>query len=412
MEYLDSKHRVISQDKVAEQEKKLEKHLEEQPNTLVKDQLKARQQKKQLAEAKELKVPWYKKSLGGDRISATDKIMMLDNLATMLKAGLALAPALSTLGEEVKSKTLKRILKTLKRRVENGELLSTGMKDFPQAFPEMIIATVEVGEASGLLSETLGHISDILKAEKALKSKVISALMYPAVVLVALIGVSLVLTFYVFPKLVAIFEESGVALPIILIIVTTIISLFENYGLYILAGAVVVISILVLIFKRPGPKLWFHQVILKIPFAGRIMKEIQLTRLTGNLQVLLASGLPIIKAISIIAKTMGNLEFRRVVLKMAGDLEKGVTLHKTMSDRKDLFPSLTVQLVQVGEETGELEEILGKVSEFYNTRVNTVLANLSVIIEPALLIIVGVVVGFIAVSVIGPIYELTNSFSD
>ena len=151
---------------------------------------------------------------------------------------------------------------------------------------------------------------------------------------------------------------------------------------------------------------------MKLPFAGGIIREIALTRFAGNLKVLLASGLPIVKALNIIAKAVGNLRYRQTILEMSQELEKGVALYAAMKERPKLFPSLMIQLCQVGEETGELESILGKVSEFYDGRVNNVLNNLSVIIEPVLLVLVGFAVGFIAVSVIGPIYELTNSFGE
>ena len=388
-----------------------DKELAEQPSTLVEEQLKARKARKEQRLAKELKLPWYKKALMG-RLSMNDKIFFLDNLATMLKAGLALAPALKTMSEEMKNKYFKAVLKHLIQRVENGELLSQGMKQYPKVFPEMMIATIEVGESSGLLDETLGQIAEIMKAEKTMRSKVFSALMYPSVVLVALILVSLILTFFVFPQLVGIFEEAHVRLPIILIIVQTIIRVVTNYGWYVLGGGLAFITLVVMILRQPKPKLWLHTNVLKLPFAGGIIREIALTRFAGNLKVLLASGLPIVKALNIIAKSVGNLRYRQTILEMSQELEKGVALYASMKERPHLFPSLMIQLCQVGEETGELESILGKVSDFYDGRVNSVLNNLSVIIEPVLLVLVGLAVGFIAVSVIGPIYELTNSFGE
>jgi type IV pilus assembly protein PilC len=143
-----------------------------------------------------------------------------------------------------------------------------------------------------------------------------------------------------------------------------------------------------------------------------LIREIALTRFAGNLKVLLASGLPIIRSLETVSKTATNLQYQKAIVAISVELGRGVALHEALAARPQLFPSLMVQLCKVGEETGELEHILEKVSEFYETRVNNVLANLSVIIEPVLLIVVGVVVGFIAVSVIGPIYDLTNSFGD
>ncbi len=412
MDYLDNKHNIIDEQTADKLLEAHEKELEEQPNTLGQQQLAAKKAIKEEREKKELKVPWYKKEMILGHVSTTDKMLFMDNLATMLKAGLALAPALSTLREETRSKYMKSVLTYIKKKVENGELFSDGMKQYPKAFPEMMTATIEVGEASGLLSETLGHLADILKAEKQLKSKIFSALMYPSVVLIALIAVSFVLTFYVFPQLVSIFEEAGVKLPVILLIVQGATNAVINYGWYMLGGLVVLIVGCSLIFRHYGAKLWLHTFVLSLPFVGNLIKQIALTRLCGNLHVLLNSGLPIIKALNVIAKTLGNLRYKETIVMMAGELEKGVSMHAAMAERPKLFPSLMIQLVQVGEETGELESILTKVAAFYEDKVNNVLNNLSVIIEPVLLILVGVVVGFIAVSVIGPIYELTNSFAE
>ena len=346
-----------------------------------------------------------------NRVSLTDKMLFLDNLSIMLKAGLSLAPALNTLNQEIKNKYLKEIIIHFKNRIENGQLLSTGMKEYSKIFSEMIIATVEVGENTGMLSDTLGNLAEILKAQKKLRSKVLGALMYPIIVLLALVGVSLFLALYIFPQLIAIFEESGVKLPIILTSIRAIIHVLQLYGWYILIGGVSAFVGLLMIFKLSKPRLWLHYFLLKIPFVGKIIKELALTRFTSNLQALLASGLSIVKSLEIVAKTLNNLHYRRNTEAMAKELEKGIALAKSMAARPGIFPSLTIQLCQVGEETGELDSILTKISKFYEDRVNDILANLSTIIEPILLVLVGIAVGFIAVSIIGPMYELTNSFA-
>jgi len=166
------------------------------------------------------------------------------------------------------------------------------------------------------------------------------------------------------------------------------------------------------IFKLPKPKLWLHFFILKIPFIGRIAGDLALTRFAGNLNSLLASGLDIIKSLEVTSKTLNNLKYRRETLAMTKELERGLSLDTAMSERPHLFPSLAIQLCQVGEKTGELEDILKKISKYYEERVNNVLANLSTILEPVLLIAVGVAVGFIALSVLGPMYELTLTFAN
>ncbi|MFH0873318.1 MAG: type II secretion system F family protein [Candidatus Komeilibacteria bacterium] len=385
-------------------------HVEEQPNTLIAAQLDAKKKMKEARDKKKSKAAFFRFISG--RVSLTEKEVFMDNLSTMLKAGLALAAGLSTLAAEMRNKYFRSILLDMKAMVENGENFSAGLRRYPDVFPDILVATIEVGESSGLLSDVLGHMAQLLKAERALKSKIISALMYPMVVLVALVGVSLVLTFFVFPKLIGIFDDAGVKLPIVLIIVQTVIYLFANYGWYIGGGLVVLIVGVRIVFHLPGARYWLHVQMLKLPVAGSLIKEIALTRFTGNLKLLLTSGLPIIKSLETVAATASNLRFRRAIIDMSQELSKGVTLNAAMASRPALFPSIVVQLTKVGEETGELETILGKVSEYYDNRVNNVLTNLSSIIEPIMLVSVGIAVGFVAVSVIGPIYELTNTFGD
>jgi len=387
-----------------------EHELAEQPNTLIASQLEAK--KLQRAEDKKRLKKSHRKRLATGHVSISEKMIFLDNMSTMMKAGLPLSATLLTLQGEVKNKYFKLVIEHIRALIENGEQFSTGLKAYPKVFPELLVATIEVGESSGLLADVLAHLAGLLKAEKELKSKVLSALMYPLVVMFALIGVSLMLNLFVFPKLIDIFIEAKVNLPIILLIMQYTSKILFAYGWYILAGVVVSVIGLRWFFHLPIPRAWLHQRFLELPLAGSLIHDIALTRFAGNLKVLLSSGLPIIRALETVSKTATNLQYQKAIVAISVELGRGVALHQCLASRPKLFPSLMVQLCRVGEETGELEHILEKISEFYETRVNNVLANLSVIIEPVLLIVVGVVVGFIAVSVIGPIYDLTNSFGE
>jgi type IV pilus assembly protein PilC len=286
------------------------------------------------------------------------------------------------------------------------------MKHYPKVFSEMIIATMEVGENTGMLADSAGHLADILRAQKRLRGKVIGALMYPSIVLLALIGVSLFLALTIFPQLIGMFRQADVELPFVLVAVNFINHFLRANGYYVIAGLIGLGIGLKYLFRLPKPRFALHVLMLKLPFVGKIIKELSLTRFAGNLTALLAAGLSIVKSLEIVSQTVSNLKYRNEIIKMAGELEKGVSLEKSMKQRPDLFPSLAVQLCKVGETTGELENILKKIARFYEDRVNNVLSNLSTIIEPILLVLVGIAVGFIAVSVIGPMYELTNSFAD
>jgi len=418
MEYLDNKHKKIDDLPLIQLDKlSADGEFTKVPNKAKMSSFKlytGKPEKKKSASKSKVKEevkPVAKKSFSFGVVSLTEKMMFMDNLSTMLKAGLALAPALKTLKKEIKNKYFRKVVDYLDQHVENGQLLSKGMSNYPKVFPEMIIATVEVGENTGMLADSFAHLAEIMKSQKQLRSKIISALMYPSIVLLALIGVSLFLALSIFPQLIDLFASANVKLPFVLRAVQAINFFLRNYSFYAIGGIIAFIIILKIIFNIPKPKLFLHTFCLNIPFAGRLIKEISLTSFTGNLNALLAAGLAIVQSMDIVAKTLGNMRYRKEILAMSDELEKGNSLEKAMAKRPDLFPSLTIQLCQVGETTGELENILLKISRFYEERVNNVLTNLSTIIEPVLLVIVGVAVGFIAISVIGPMYELTSSFA-
>ncbi|MDD5749746.1 MAG: type II secretion system F family protein [Patescibacteria group bacterium] len=414
MEYLDNKSRKIDNTAALQLEKlQADGELTKVPQKAKMSSFKLYNPKAASQAAKvekEIKLPVKKRFTLG-RVSLTEKMMFMDNLSTMLKAGLALSPALATLRREIKNKYFANVVDYLHRYVENGQVLSKGMAAYPNVFSEMVIATVEVGENTGMLADSFGHLADILRAQHKLRSKVVSALMYPVIVLLALIGVSLFLALSIFPQLIDLFEAAGVNLPFVLLAVQSVSFFLTNYSFYAVGILILLVIIWKIIFHFPKPKLALHSFYLKIPFAGRLIQEISLASFSSSLQALLAAGLAIVQSMKIVAKTLGNTRYRTEILKMSEELEKGVPLSKSMAHRPTLFPSLTIQLCQVGESTGELENILRKISKFYEDRVNNILSNLSTIIEPVLLVVVGVAVGFIALSVIGPMYELTSSFA-
>lgn len=399
MEYLDIKHHKIDDTGKLKQKVKpeLAKKLKDIPG------------KNSKKEVKKVKGP--KKFFFG-RVTSADQMLLLDNLSTMIKAGLALAPALKTITSEIKNKYFRNILDHIYDMIENGQSLSDSMKHYPKVFPEMIVSAVEVGENTGALSESLGHLASIIKSQRQLRAKVIGALIYPCVVIVAMLGVSLFLAFFVFPQLIEVFVEADVELPVILSAVQWILWVAKFYYIYVIGGLVGFILIIILLFRIYKVRLTWDRLMLKIPFVGNLIRELCMSRFAGNLHALLAAGLSIVKCLDIVAKTVPNLYYRQEILKMATELEKGKSLSAAMADRPQLFSSLAIQLCHVGEETGELENILIKIEEYYQERVNNVLANLSTIIEPVLLVLVGVAVGFIALSVISPMYELTQSFAE
>lgn len=344
------------------------------------------------------------------RISQTDRIFFIDNLATMMQAGLSLSLALETLIPESRTKQMKRCLRDIKLSVDSGSKFSESLKRFPELFAPLYIAVVEVGEAGGTLSEVLTKLAETTKKAKALRSKIISALLYPTIVVTAMIVIVVILMLYVFPQLIAIFEEVHAELPLQTRILIRIVTILQTKGLFI-AGGVVVLAIIFFMGGRfRSVRRLYHRIWLRMLFVGPLWREVVLIRLCGNLKMLLESGVPIVQGLTIAARTAGNIVYEDAMREVASEVEIGKSLHDVFQKRPRLFPSLVVSMARVGEGTGKFDEILGKLEAFYQARVEAVFANLSTIIEPALLLTVGAAVGFIAVSVIMPIYNLAQAF--
>lgn len=343
-------------------------------------------------------------------VSMNEKIFFIDNLATMLTAGLSIADALQTLMTEVRRGTMKRAIRSVLFQIENGGHLSDGLLQHPEIFPPHFISVIQVGEASGALSDVLTRLAQILKKDKALRSKVITAMIYPSIVVTAMIVIVIILMIYVFPQLIAIFEEVNVELPLQTKILIGVVRFMQDNGLYVGGVAVIVGSLLISGRKVRRVRYFYDSILLRLPLVGTIAREVVLVRIMGNLQMLLVSGVPILDAFHIVSRAANNLVYERALLEMANELEFGKSLHESMGMRRLLFPTIAVTMVRVGEETGKIDEVMVKLHSFYEGRVDTVFGNLSTIIEPVLLLMIGVAVGFIAVSVIMPIYNLAQAF--
>ena len=343
-------------------------------------------------------------------VKSADRMLLLDNLSTMLGAGLGITDALSILSEEIKNKQLKEVLENVRHGIEIGKSFSDGLELYPHIFPSLITSTIRVGEVSGTLVEVLARLAEMARRENQLKRKVIGALMYPTVVVFAMIVVGVIMLTYVFPQIVGVFVESDIKLPKQIIFINWMGDFLRAYGFYLLGGFFLIGIGLYFLMKVRNVRKKFDRLIIKIPLVGtKIIKGAIIARIALNLRTMLTSGLPIVDGIKTIAKTIGNLEYKDHLVAIAGEVEVGRSIHDSLAARPHLFNPIVIRMVKVGEGTGKLDDILQKLGMYYEDKVNDILGNISTIIEPALLLVVGVVVGFIAVSIIGPIYEIANN---
>jgi type IV pilus assembly protein PilC len=351
--------------------------------------------------------PFLKMDIGG--VSALQKILFSRHLSVMLDAGLSLAHALRILAQQAGKKYFGQVLTDLHRRVEEGSTFCDALKQFPRVFPRMYISMVHLGETSGNLSLVLRELTVQMQKNYDLTRKIRGAMYYPIVILCTLIGVSIMLVTYVLPKLTKTFEELNADLPALTKALIAASKFLNQYWLWVLVGLAVLIVLFLLGAKTERGKSSLSSLGLKLPKIGDIVRKINLARFCRTFSSLLRSGIPIIDALKIVADTLGNVKYRQAVLTAAEEIKKGTSLSQAFSPYPKIFIPIVLQIMIVGEETGKLDEMLVKLAEFYESEVEQEMANISSVIEPILMLILGGGVALMAISIISPIYSLSGA---
>jgi type IV pilus assembly protein PilC len=343
------------------------------------------------------------------KISLREKIFFTRNLRIMIGAGLSLPRAIRTLSEQTKIKKFQDILLKIEKEITKGQNLSDALSRHPQVFSELFVSMIKVGEESGTLEEVLKNLTNQMEREEDLKSKVKGAMIYPAVILTVMVLIGVLMMVMVVPKLAAIFEELKVELPFTTKI---IISFGQNFTkiwpIFILIFILLPI-LFNLIFKNKKTKRIIDMIFLKLPLIAPLNKKINTALTSRTLGSLIASGVPIVRSLEIVGNTLGNSYFKEAIEKASEDVQKGSKLSQSLKNYEGLYPSIMIQMIAVGEETGETAEILGKLADFYEEEVTNITKNLSSIIEPLLMVVIGAAVGFFAISMIQPMYSMMGA---
>jgi type IV pilus assembly protein PilC len=328
----------------------------------------------------------------------------------MIKAGIPLAEALDTLVDQSRSASLRKVLSSVLKDVQNGQSLTKSLGKHPKVFDQFFISLIGIGEESGTLEENLEFLSKQMSKDFRLRRKIKGAMMYPAIVVFAMFIMGGFISFFVLPKLVDFFASFEIELPITTKILLFISTMMKDYGYLILAGFVTLIILLRLITRMSKVRPLWHAFLLRVPGAGKMISYGQLSRFARNLGTLIKSGVPITKALDITADTLSNLRFRNDLMEVSKSLAKGKNIGQTLKKRNFFeYPPLVSRMISVGEKTGKLDETLLYLGDFYEDEVDDLSKNLSTLIEPVLLIVIGLAVGFVALAIISPIYELTGS---
>lgn len=339
-------------------------------------------------------------------ISLTEKSLFTRNLAVMVKSGVSLPRSLKILSEQIKHPYFKTAIWQIQQDVQRGSTLVDSLNKHPRAFNQFYINMVKVGEASGTLENVLNVLAKQMEKEHQLIVKIRSAMAYPALILITMIGIGVAMLVFVMPKLMQVFTDMKVKLPLSTRLFLNAASNIRLYGLYFALVVLFLIFGLYFYWRSSIGKKRLHQLLLYLPLLGKISQKVNITRFTSNLSSLLESGVSLIDALETLKGVLSNVTYRFSLEEISQKVQKGEDLSKAMASYPKLYTSLLIQMIEVGEETGTTADALNQIAEFYQNEIDETTKNISSIIEPVLMIIIGIVVGFFAISMISPIYSM------
>lgn len=356
-------------------------------------------------------VAWYQQNINlFAKVSFLDKLMFTKHLSIMIKSGLPLKEALDTLANHSGSPKLNQILKEVAKEVQNGQSLTKALSKHDQIFDQFYLGMIKIAEESGSLDETLKFLAQHLNQDYALRRKIQGALFYPAIVMSATIVMGGFIALYLLPQLVDFFEVFDQELPLATQVLLWVANLFKNFGLFIVIGTIGLVSTVVALGQSRLFKPKLHRYLLSMPLIGAITINGQLARFCRNLGTLLKNGVPSSRAFAITSQTLSNLYYQEKITEINEQLVKGKHFHQAMLNIDGPgFPEIIRRMVEVGEKTGSLDQVLLYLGDFFDEEVDSVAKNLATILEPILLLIIGLVVAFVAMAIVSPIYELTGT---
>jgi type IV pilus assembly protein PilC len=346
------------------------------------------------------------------KLSLEDQMMFAKRLAIMLKAGVPILESLTMMQKQSSSKGSLRVMDDLLKGVRQGQFLYSRLERYKKSFGDFAVNIIRVGEISGTLHENLNYLADEIKKRRELRRKVFGALVYPIFIIAATIGVTVLLTVYIFPKILPVLQGFKGQLPF-----TTRALIFTS-GLLASKGWLIVLIILILaggftwlIRSKEKFHTWVDRQVLRLPALGRLFSAYHMSNFCRTLGILLKSDVPVVEAVIITSRTSTNLVYRDTFLELAQKAARGERLSAHLELHPKLFPAIVAQMMTVGESTGKLSDSLLYLAEIYENEVDDLTKNLSTSIEPILMVFMGLLVGFIAMSIITPIYGLTQSLS-
>jgi len=344
----------------------------------------------------------------GKKVKQRSVAIFTRQLATMIDAGLPLVQSLEILSSQQESKVFKGIIREIREDVEGGSTFAGALKKHPGTFNELYTNLIVAGEEGGILDNILTRLANYIEKAEALKKKVKSALVYPSTIVGVAVIVVMILMIFVIPVFETMFKSAGQSLPLPTLITLTISKLIKKYIIIVIPGMILLIYLLRKYYQTEGGRTIIDRLLLKLPVFGPLFQKISVARFSRTLGTLVSSGVPILDGLTIVSRTSGNRTIETAILNARSSIREGETIAEPLG-RSGIFPPMVIQMISVGESTGALDSMLAKIAEFYEEEVDVAVANLTSLLEPFLMIFLGVVIGGVVISMYLPIFQMASA---
>jgi type IV pilus assembly protein PilC len=344
----------------------------------------------------------------GKKVKQRSIAVFTRQLATMIDAGLPLVQSLEILSQQQESKVFKNIIREIREDVEGGSTFAGALKKHPATFNELYTNLVVAGEEGGILDNILTRLANYIEKSEALKKKVKSALIYPATIVGVAIIVVIVLMIFVIPVFETMFKSAGQSLPLPTLIVLTMSKLIKKYVIIFIPALVLLFYLGRKYYQTQNGRAVIDRLLLKLPVFGPLFRKIAVARFSRTLGTLVSSGVPILDGLTIVSRTSGNRTIETAILNARASIREGETIAEPLN-RSKIFPPMVIQMISVGESTGALDSMLSKIADFYEEEVDIAVSNLTSLLEPFLMIFLGVVIGGVVISMYLPIFNMASA---